>query len=69
MRTRESKRYNIIISSVRSTGGTDDNTLAQSILNELNITATVASCRRIPTKSTLTRPQQLLVFFRCYYLL
>ena len=63
MRTRESKRYNIIISGVRSTGGTDDNTLVRSILDEINISATAASCRRIPTKSTSTRPQLLLVSF------
>ena len=69
MRIQESKRYNIIISGVRSIGGTDDNTLVRSILDEINIIATVASCRRIPTKSTSTRPQLLLVSFSALTLL
>ena len=48
---------------MRSSGGTDDNTLVRSILDEINITATVVLCRRIPTKSTSTRPLLLLVSF------
>ena len=70
MRTRKSKRYNIIISGVRSTGGTDDNTLVQSILDKLNIAATVASYVSTYTNQiNFNSPTTIVgIFFQRYYL-